>query len=236
VTRRQAVVAIGKAAAGVAVIAAVAATGLGGYFYEAQSAASRKTQSAASSSTQSSSVEAGFTSLFDGATLDGWVQAGPGGFTVVDGMLQSFGGMGLLWYNQKQFKDFILKADWKELHFSDNSGVFVRFPDPGNDPWVAVNNGYEIQIDNVGAPDGNPLYKTGAVFNFQAPTTVASNPVGEWNSYEIHVVGQNYTVILNGQQVVTDFVGSRSTTGYVGLQNHDDTSTVSFRNVRIMEL
>jgi len=49
-------------------------------------------------------------------------------------------------------------------------------------------------------------------------------------------VCQNYTVILNGQQVVTDFVGSRSTTGYVGLQNHDDTSTVSFRNVRIMEL
>jgi len=219
---------------------------LGGYFYyEAQSAASRSTQSTASSESQSSSypslasssttVEPGFTQLFDGATLDGWQEAGPGGFNVVDGMLQSFGGMGLLWYTKKQFGDFILKVDWKELNFSDNSGVFVRFPDPGNDPWVAVNNGYEIQIDNVGAPDGNPLYKTGAIFNFQAPTTVASNPVGEWNFYEIHVVGQNYTVILNGEQV-TSFVGSRSTKGYVGLQNHDDTSTVTFRNVRIMGL
>ena len=169
---------IGKAAAGVAVIAAVAATGLGGYFYEAQSASSRKTQSAASSSTQSSSVEPGFTSLFDGATLDGWSQAGPGGFNVVDGMLQSFGGMGLLWYNQKQFNDFILKADWKELHFSDNSGVFVRFPDPGNDPWVAVNNGYEVQIDNVGAPDGNPTLKTGARLRFPSAHEGCLQPCG----------------------------------------------------------
>jgi hypothetical protein len=239
-SRRKALVTIGKAAAGVAVIAVAAATGLGGYiYYEAQSAGSR-TPSAASSTSQSSSsaslasattsVEPGFAPLFDGATLDGWQMAGPGGFSVVDGMLQSFGGMGLLWYTQKQFGDFILKVDWKELHFSDNSGVFVRFPDPGNDPWVAVNNGYEVQIDNVGAPDGNPLYKTGAIFNFQAPTTVASNPVGEWNFYEIHAVGQDYTVILNGEQV-TSFVGSRSIKGYVGLQNHDDTSTVTFRNV-----
>ena len=222
-SRRKALVTIGKVAAGVAVVAVVAATGLGGYYYyEAQTASSRQT------------VEPGFTPLFDGATLDGWQEAGPGGFNVVDGMLQSFGGMGLLWYTKKQFGDFILKVDWKVLHFSDNSGVFVRFPDPGNDPWSAVNNGYEIQIDDVGAPDGNQIRKTGAIFDFAAPTKIASNPVGEWNFYEIHAVGQAYTVILNGSEV-TDFVGSRTMKGYVGLQNHDDTSTVTFRNVRIME-
>jgi 3-keto-disaccharide hydrolase len=165
--------------------------------------------------------------------LDGWQEAGPGGFDVVDGMLQSFGGMGLLWYAKKQFGDFILKVDWKVLHVEDNSGVFVRFPSPGNDPWVAVNNGYEIQIDDVGAPDGNPLYKTGGIYGFAAPTKVASNPAGEWNFYEIHAVGQSYAVILNGSEV-TDFIGSRSTKGYVGLQNHS--GTVTFRNVRIMEL
>lgn len=87
----------------------------------------------------------------------------------------------------------------------------------------------------MGAPDGNMIRKTGAIFDFAAPTKVASNPVGEWNFYEIHAVGQAYRIILNGDEV-TDFTGSRSTTGYVGLQNHDDTSTVTFRNVRIMEL
>ncbi len=213
-------VTIGKAAIGAAVVAA-GAVGLGGYLYETRPI--------------SPTAEPGFTSLFDGVTLDGWQQAGPGGFNVVDGTLQSYGGMGMLWYTKMQFADFVLKVDWKELHFSDNSGVFVRFPDPGNDPWVAVNHGYEVQIDNVGAPDGNPVYKTGAIFNFAAPSRVASNPVGEWNFYEIHAVGQNYTIILNGEQGTT-FVGSRSAAGYVGLQNHDDTSTVSFRNVRIMEL
>jgi 3-keto-disaccharide hydrolase len=227
-TRREALVTIGKAAAGVAVVTAAAA-GLGGYYLEAQSAAA----SSASLASSSTTVEPGFTPLFDGATLDGWQQAGPGGFTVVDGMLQSSGGMGLLWYTKKQFGDFVLKVDWKVLHIDDNSGVFLRFPDPGNDPWVAVNNGYEVQIDDVGAPDGAMIHKTGGIYNFAAPTKVATNPVGDWNSYEIHAVGQSYRVILNGSEV-TDFTGSRSTTGYVGLQNHN--GTVTFRSVRIMEL
>lgn len=219
-TRRRALATIGKAALGAVVIAG-AATGLGVYYYGTRASPPP--------------VEKGFTTLFDGQTMEGWKMAGPGGFNLVDGTLASFGGMGLLWYTKKQFADFLLKLDWKEAHFSDNSGVFVRFPDPGNDPWVAVNNGYEVQIDNVGAPDGNPLYKTGGIFNFAAPSRVASNPVGEWNTYEIRVVGQSYTVTLNGEQVTT-FTGSRSTRGYVGVQNHDDTSTVSFRNIMIMEL
>jgi hypothetical protein len=246
-SRRKALISIGKAVAGVAIIAVATATGLGGYYYyETQLMPSRKSQSVASSSSvsQSSSnaslpsssittVEPGFTSLFDGATMDGWQQAGPSGFSVVDGMLQSSGGMGLLWYTKKQFGDFVLKVDWKVLHIDDNSGVFLRFPDPGGDPENAVNNGYEVQIDDVGAPDGAMIHKTGAIYNFAAPTKVATNPVGEWNFYEIHAVGQSYRVILNGSEV-TDFTGSRSTRGYVGLQNHN--GTVTFRSVRIMEL
>jgi len=226
VSRRKALIAIGKAAAGVAAVTvatAAAAAGLGAYLYETRSAASSVSQS----------VEPGFTPLFDGATMDGWQQAGPSGFSVVDGMLQSSGGMGLLWYTMKQFGDFVLKVEWKVLHIDDNSGVFLRFPDPGNDPWVAVNNGYEVQIDDVGAPDGAMIHKTGAIFNFAAPAKVASNPPGEWNLFEIHAFGQSYRVILNGSEV-TDFTGSRSTKGFVGLQNHN--GTVTFRSVTIMEL
>jgi len=223
ISRRKALIAIGKAAVGVAAVTLAAATGLGAYLYGTESTASSRSQS----------VEPGFTPLFDGATMDGWQQAGPGGFTVVNGALQSYGGMGLLWYTKKEFSDFILKVDWKESHFGDNSGVFVRFPDPGNDPWSAVNNGYEVQIDDSGAPDGAMTHITGAIYNFAPASKLASNPIGDWNFYEIHAVGQNYRVILNGLEV-TDFVGSRSTTGYVGLQDH--TGTVTIRNVRIMEL
>jgi hypothetical protein len=49
---------------------------------------------------------------------------------------------------------------------------------------VAVNTGYEIQIDDLAMPDGNPLHKTGAIYNFAAPLNVqASKPVEEWNTF-----------------------------------------------------
>ena len=76
-----------------------------------------------------------------------------------DKSLQSEGGMGLLWYTKKKYKDFILKVDWKISHRNDNSGVFIRSSDPDNDPMIAVNTGYEIQIDDLAMPDANPLHK-----------------------------------------------------------------------------
>src|SRR5438046_148787 len=63
--------------------------------------------------------------------------------------LESEDGMGLLWYAKKKYNDFIFKIDWKVKRITDNSGVFVRFSDPGNDSWIAVNTGYEIQIDDL---------------------------------------------------------------------------------------
>ncbi|HYZ20908.1 MAG TPA: DUF1080 domain-containing protein [Rhodopila sp.] len=87
------------------------------------------------------------------------------------------------------------------------SGVFVRFPNPGNDPQVAVNQGYEIQIDDLGQPDNAPIHRTGAIYNFAAPSRLASRLMGEWNDLEIRVQGQNYTVTLNGEQVTT-FAGN----------------------------
>jgi hypothetical protein len=87
-----------------------------------------------------------FRYLFDGQTLDGWRMSGPGKFVLFesDNSLQSEGGMGLLWYTKKKYKDFLLKLDWKVSRRNDDSGVFVRFSDPDNDPIIAVNTGYEI--------------------------------------------------------------------------------------------
>lgn len=58
---------------------------------------------------------------------------------------------------------------------------------------------------------------------------------GHWNRYRIRVVGQRYTVVLNGIRVTT-FRGDRSRIGYVGLQNHDPGSRVSFRRIRARAL
>jgi hypothetical protein len=185
-------------------------------------------------SSAASNGDSNFTSIFDGKTLDGWKMAGDGRFVIVesDTSLESEGGMGLLWYSEKIYKNFMLKLEWKVSDEGDNSGVFVRFPDPDDSPNIAVREGYEVQIDDRA---GDPIHQTGAIYDFAAPSKVVSKPLGQWNAMEIQVVNQSYTVIINGQKV-TEFTGSRLTEGYIGLQAHDDKSKVSFRNIMIKEI
>ncbi|MEU4480640.1 lectin [Micromonospora sp. NPDC023966] len=179
--------------------------------------------------------ETGYTALYNGATT-GWSQAGPGSFTNAGATLTSVGGMGLYWYSAKQFTNYSLKLDWR-LAGDDNSGVFIGFP-PSSDPWSAVNNGYEVQIDPTDSADRT----TGAVYTFKsadlAARDAALNPAGEWNTYELLVEGERLQVFLNGVKI-NDFTNTdpaRSLAGHIGLQNHGTGDDVSFRNVRIKEL
>ncbi|GAA1271077.1 hypothetical protein GCM10009677_24950 [Sphaerisporangium rubeum] len=181
--------------------------------------------------------ETGYTAIYDGATA-GWSQSGPGSFTNSDATLTSVGGMGLYWYSAKQYAaGYSLKADWRVTGDS-NSGVFVGFPNPGGDPNVAVNQGYEIQIDATDSADRT----TGSIYSFKsadiAARDAALNPPGEWNTFEILVEGQRLRVYLNGS-LINDFTNTdpnRNLDGYVGLQNHSSADQVAFRNVRVKEL
>ncbi|ASR34964.1 glucose dehydrogenase [Prauserella marina] len=182
----------------------------------------------------------GYSMLFDGTedSMASWNQAGPGSFEFQDDCtIRSTGGMGLYWFEQ-EFSAYSLKLDWK-MAGDDNSGVFVGFPDPGDDPWVAVNEGYEIQIDATDADDRT----TGSIYTFQSADIeardAALNPPGEWNAYEIVVQGQTIKVYLN-DVLINDFVSTDPardlTNGFVGIQNHGDGDDVSFRNIQIKEL
>ncbi|MFI7277239.1 ThuA domain-containing protein [Streptomyces sp. NPDC049879] len=181
--------------------------------------------------------ETGYRSLFDGSATTGWSQAGPGSFSLSNGTLTTQGGMGMLWYQAQQFTSYSLKLDWR-LDGDDNSGVFIGFP-PSSDPWSAVNNGYEIQIDATDAADRT----TGSVYGFKsadiAARDAALNPPGEWNTYELLVEGERLRIYLNGR-LINDFTNTdpvRSLQqGHIGLQNHGTGDTASFRNIRIKEL
>ncbi|MEV5237154.1 lectin [Streptomyces pseudogriseolus] len=180
--------------------------------------------------------ETGYTPLFDGTGTSGWKQAGPGGFTLNDGTLTSQGGMGLFRYDREITGDYSLKLDWK-LHGDDNSGVFLGFP-ASDDPWSAVDNGYEIQIDATDTADRT----TGSVYGFQsadlAARDAALNPPGEWNTYELRVTGERLEIFLNGRRI-NDFTNTDPARsfrqGYIGLQNHGDGDEVSFRNIRLRQ-
>ncbi|MGW8266507.1 MAG: 3-keto-disaccharide hydrolase [Longimicrobiales bacterium] len=169
----------------------------------------------------------------------GWNHYGPGYFELdpATGVLTSHGGMGLFWYSVKEFGDFVLELDFLCADENTNSGVFLRVPEiPTSDDYIY--HSFEIQISDA----GEGIHRTGAAYDAEAPTHLASNPPGEWNHFKITFVGSRLQVELNGEEVlnweaeprgkVEDF----SLRGYIGLQNHDDQSPVSFRNIFLKEL
>jgi cytochrome c len=193
-------------------------------------------QPAPTAACTATTAEPGFELLFDGteASAAQWRMAGPGRFRLEDCTLRTEGGLGLLWHPEP-LSAYTLRVDWR-VEGDDNSGVFVGFPDPGDDPWVAVRRGHEIQID---ATD-DAGWTTGGVYGALAPDEAARDaalrPPGEWNTFEITVSGDRVTVALNGTPVadLTDTDPARLVApGHVGLQNHGDGDDVSFRSVRV---
>lgn len=175
--------------------------------------------------------------------LAGWQMAGTGGFMELGGsIIESVDGIGLLWFTKEQFDDFILRVDFRLNSPTDNSGVFIRIPalgtnDPANDWKPAVDQGYEVQIDNTGFnPDTNTTgdlkHATGAIYKLAA-TSGPMPAVGQWHTLEIEAVGPKITVSLNGQPVSQLTNGNRLAKGYIGLQNHHPGSRVQFTRMRI---
>jgi sugar phosphate isomerase/epimerase len=169
----------------------------------------------------------------------GWNHYGPGYFEVDEkaGMLKGQGGMGLLWYSQKKYKDFILELDYKCAQKNTNSGIFIRVPEvPTSDDYIY--HSFEIQIYDA----GQDIHKTGAVYDVEAPTMDAFFPAGQWNHMKIEFRGNHLKIELNGKTIIDwdarpgGKVKDFSLEGYVGLQNHDSAAPVYFRNIYIKEL
>jgi len=185
--------------------------------------------------------------------------SGRGGFLLPgDGTMRSFsGGLGGLWLYMDQYGDFSIKLEWRDdspVALRGNSGVLVRFPQPSVGLLSCLNQptcGYEIQVND--SPDRDPKM-TGSVYGFQDLSVEAAQvtPKGTWNTYEIRVIGEHYTVIRNGV-IINDYLSrpgltfsgrptdpgssGRKLSGYVGLQFHGDSNdVVSYRNVQIGEV
>ena len=202
--------------------------------------------------------DAGFTMLFDGIDTSRWRMSkitnqpagrdNPGTFLLVDRSLESLPGndLGMFWNIDPTPTNFILKLEWLRWRDDDNSGVFLRFPDPNskgynNTAYVAINFGFEVQIDQLGQgnPPGQGIHKTGAIYGFAAPQNPNVKPPGQWNEFEIHAQGQTYSVFLNGAKI-TEYVnpdavrGSTAAPCFIGLQTH--TGRVAFRKIQIRAL
>ncbi len=68
--------------------------------------------------------------------------------TVEDGLIQTHGGMGLLYWTGGKLGDCVIRVVYKMRDHNDNSGVFIRIPIEPREAWMPVHYGYEVQIDN----------------------------------------------------------------------------------------
>jgi len=190
--------------------------------------------------------------LFNGKDLNDWKHVGPGSMTVEDGLIETHGGMGLLYWTGGKLGNCVIRVVYKMRDENDNSGVFVRIPVVPFEPWMPVNYGYEVQIDNKPELSHEDEYHvTGTLYSQTKPLARPGKPGPEWNTMEITLDGPHTVVVLNGVKV-TDYTegdpvppkkftfeperGPRPLEGYMGLQNHSKNDVVFFREVAVRPL
>jgi len=126
--------------------------------------------------------------LFNGKDLTGWKMAGTGTtvWKVEDGNLVSPGN-GPELINNSKFEDFKLHVEFK-CAANSNSGVYLR-------------GRYEVQVetDSIEEP---PTHHMGGVYGFLAPVPELPRKPGEWQSFDITLVGRLITVVQNGQTII----------------------------------
>lgn len=136
-------------------------------------------------------------SLFDGKTLAGWKLRDPqkkNGWAAQNGELavvETKDNADLV--SEAVFQDMKLHLEWN-VDAKSNSGVYLR-------------GRYEIQIlDNPDAKMALDSHGCGGLYSRVAPKLDATKPAGEWQSYDITLVGRQLTVVLNGQEIVNTVV------------------------------
>jgi Domain of Unknown Function (DUF1080) len=169
---------------------------------------------------------AGWTTLFDGKSLDKWTTLGDANWSLADGVVQADKGNGHL-VSKENYKDFELKAEiWTDE--KANSGIFVRCTDPTK---VTASNAYEFNVFDT-RPD--PSYGTGAIVDI-AKVTNMPKAAGKWNTMEITVKGDTLSFVFNGIKTVDAVKDSKHTAaGPITLQYGG--GVVKFRKVEIKPL
>ena len=190
--------------------------------------------------------------LFNGTDLNGWKHVGNGFMTVENGIIQTHGGMGLLYWSAGKVGNCIIHVEWRMQKVNSNSGVFIRIPIEPREEWMPVYYGYEVQIDNHPELSGEDEYHiTGTLYSLTKPLALAGKPGPEWNTFDITLDGPRTLVYVNGQKVTDHaegdpsparkfdfepYPGPRPDSGYFGLQNHGKNDVVFFRKVAIKSL
>lgn len=126
--------------------------------------------------------------LFNGKDMTGWKALGNNQWVVENGVLKSPKSGANLITDQK-FTDFKLHIEFRYPKGS-NSGVYLR-------------GRYETQVEDDEEPQTHPrTEQLGAIYGFLAASEKAAKKAGEWQAYDITLVGRMVTVVLNGKTII----------------------------------
>ncbi len=127
--------------------------------------------------------------LFDGRNLNAWHSQKPNNQWVVEnGILRSPKPGTNLITNQK-FDDF-------KLH------IEFRYPEEGN-TGIYLRGRYEVQIEDSKGKEPSSVY-LGGVYGFLTPNENVAKSPGEWQTYDITLIGRRVTIEANGKIVICD--------------------------------
>jgi len=163
--------------------------------------------------------------LFNGKNLNGWHAMGNNQWKVENSVMVSPASGSNIATDQK-FTDFKLHIEFRYPKGS-NSGVYLR-------------GRYEIQIvDSKGQDPSRDLL--GAIYGFLPPTDMMARDAGEWQSYDVELVGRLVTLAVNGKTVICNQEIPGITGGAIDSQEGDpgpimiqgDHGAIDFRNIWI---
>lgn len=124
--------------------------------------------------------------LFDGKNLDEWHATGKNQWIVESGIMRSpHSGSNIV--TNKKFNDFKLHIEFR-YPAGSNSGVYLR-------------GRYEIQVvDSKGKQPEDHLL--GAIYGFLTPSDMVAKAPGEWQSYDVTLIGRMVTIVANGKMII----------------------------------
>jgi hypothetical protein len=167
--------------------------------------------------------------LFNGKDLTGWKMSDPNAaatWKVENGTLVS-PGHGPEIINEQKFQDF-------KLHIEFNCG-------PNANSGVYLRGRYEVQIEDNSIQEP-PSHHTGGVYGFLAPSPEMPRKPGEWQTFDITLIGRTITVIQNGTTIIDHkeipgitggaLDSHEELPGPIYLQGSED-NHVAFRNIVI---
>jgi hypothetical protein len=119
--------------------------------------------------------------------LGGWHPSGSTNQWIVTNGVLSSPRSGINLVTDRKFEDFKLHVEFRYPKES-NSGVYLR-------------GRHEVQIqDDFGNEPANDRFS--GIYGFISPSVIAARPAGEWQSFDITLVGRMVTVVANGRQVI----------------------------------